>query len=96
MKEICDVCIWILEQWSKELGISYAAINIWLFIILQPLLIVFGCWSTIKCANTKNEKLKNKLKWISISILILGVIFGIFVVMGFLSYGLCSDLDCLY
>lgn len=75
MNETCNSCIWILEEWSKQLGISYEAINVWLFMIIQPLLIIFGCISTIKCANTKSWNVKNNLKCASYIILILGTIF---------------------
>ena len=75
MNETCNSCIWILEEWSRYLGISYEAINVWLFIIIQPLLIIYGCISTIKCANTKSWNVKNNLKCTSYIILILGTIF---------------------
>ena len=74
MKDLCNFCIEILELWEKETGISYEAINVWLFIIIQPILIIFGCVATIICANTKNEKVKRYLKWACYIILAIGII----------------------
>ena len=34
-------CVVLLVDLAKVLGISYEALNIWVFIIIQPLLIVF-------------------------------------------------------
>jgi hypothetical protein len=34
-------CVVLLVNIAKVLGISYEALNIWVFIIIQPLLIVF-------------------------------------------------------
>ena len=34
-------CVVLLVNVAKVLGISYEALNIWVFIIIQPLLIVF-------------------------------------------------------
>ncbi len=31
-------CVKILEIWSERLGISYEELNIWLFVVLHPLL----------------------------------------------------------
>ena len=93
MKELCDYCISVLEVCAKEMGISYAAINVWLFIIIQPLLIIIGCFSTIKCANTKNEKLKQNLKWLSISILIFGIALVLYLFFLWSSFFALSDMN---
>ncbi len=77
MKELCYYCIDLLERWEAITGISYEALNVWLFIFIQPLLIVFGCVATIKCANTKSEKVKKHLKWTSYGILAIGVLLTI-------------------
>ena len=34
-------CVVLLVDLAKVLGISYEALNVWVFIIIQPLLIVF-------------------------------------------------------
>ena len=38
---IFKYCVVLLVNVAKALGISYEALNIWVFIIIQPLLIVF-------------------------------------------------------
>ena len=38
------ICVYILVDLAELIGISYEAINIWIFVIIQPLLIiVFFC-----------------------------------------------------
>jgi len=37
---IFRVCVYILVDLSEIIGISYEAINIWIFVIIQPLLIL--------------------------------------------------------
>ena len=53
---IFRVCVYILVDLSEIIGISYEAINIWIFIIIQPLLIIlfFVLW--------RREKKKNNIK----------------------------------
>ena len=51
---IFKICVYILVDLADLIGISYEAINIWIFIVIQPLLIVifFVLW--------RKEKKKNK------------------------------------
>ena len=51
---IFKICVYILVDLADLIGISYEAINIWIFVILQPLLIIifFILW--------RKEKNKNK------------------------------------
>ena len=53
---IFKVCVYILVDLADLIGISYEAINIWIFVILQPLLIIifFVLW--------RKEKKKNNIK----------------------------------
>ena len=50
---IFRVCVYILVDLSEIIGISYEAINIWIFVIIQPLLILifFILWR-----KEKNKK----------------------------------------
>jgi hypothetical protein len=50
------ICVYILVDLADLIGISYEAINIWIFVIIQPLLIIvfFVLW--------RKEKNKNKFK----------------------------------
>ena len=52
---IFKICVYILVDLADLIGISYEAINIWIFVIIQPLLIIifFVLW--------RKEKNKNKL-----------------------------------
>ncbi len=53
---IFKICVYILVDLADLIGISYEAINIWIFVILQPLLIIifFVLW--------RKEKKKNNIK----------------------------------
>ena len=50
---IFRVCVYILADLSEIIGISYEAINIWIFVIIQPLLILifFILWRKEKNRN---------------------------------------------
>ena len=52
---IFRVCVYILVDLSEIIGISYEAINIWIFVIIQPLLILifFILWRKEKKKNQK-------------------------------------------
>ncbi len=43
---IFRICVYILVDISEIIGISYEAINIWIFVIIQPALIIifFVLW----------------------------------------------------
>ena len=41
MVEVCNWCILFLYKASDYLGMSYEEINVWLFIIIQPGLIIY-------------------------------------------------------
>ncbi len=41
MYEVCNWCIRFLYKASDYLGMSYEEINVWLFIIIQPGLIIY-------------------------------------------------------
>jgi hypothetical protein len=49
-----DYCVWILNVLADLLGITYQAINVWIFVVLWPLLtlaliaIIFGQQVTIR------------------------------------------------
>ena len=53
---IFKICVYILVDLADLIGTSYEAINIWIFVILQPLLIIifFVLW--------RKEKKKNNIK----------------------------------
>ncbi len=51
---IFSICVYILVDMADFIGISYEALNIWVFVIIQPLLIIifFILW--------RKERNKNK------------------------------------
>ena len=53
---IFKICVYFLVDLAEIIGISYEAINIWIFVIIQPLLIIlfFVLW--------RREKKKNNIK----------------------------------
>ena len=42
INELFDLCVWILEVVAPRIGMTYNEINIWLFVVLQPVLILAG------------------------------------------------------
>ena len=48
MVEVCNWCIRFLYKASDYLGMSYEEINVWLFIIIQPGLILYFYLSSSK------------------------------------------------
>lgn len=63
MDRLCDFFIVILQEWAGHSYYNYAAINIILFIILEPILIMTFMATTLIGCKTKNEKLKKRLSW---------------------------------
>ena len=61
MVEVCNWCIRLLYKASDFLGMSYEEINVWLFIIIQPGLIIYFFWSSNKW---KKKYLKIKTEYI--------------------------------
>ena len=42
--EVFDLCVVFLEVLGPKLGMTYKEINIWLFVIIQPLVTVGSIW----------------------------------------------------
>ena len=40
MNELFDYCVYLLEVWAAALGMTYKEINIWIFVILEPIVFV--------------------------------------------------------
>ena len=40
MNELFDSCVDLLLDWAAALGMTYEEINIWIFVILEPLVFV--------------------------------------------------------
>jgi hypothetical protein len=56
MEAIFNLCVEILIWISEFLGISYQAANIWIFVIIHPLLTIIFFWLMMNYRNKwKNE-----------------------------------------
>ena len=54
MKELFDICVDILNWVANLFGISYEAANIWIFVIIHPLLtLVLMCAVIYQCGIIK-------------------------------------------
>ena len=80
MDDICKYCIDILVWWEKNSAFSYGEINVWLFIILQPLLISIFIATTVFNCYSKNEKIKKIIAKISIVAFVVLVVFTLLLV----------------
>lgn len=39
--QLCGRCIELMHLWADQLGVSYGALNVGLFVVLEPAIIVF-------------------------------------------------------
>lgn len=44
---ICNRCIEIMEEMSSMIGVTYGELNVWLFVIIQPVLILLFFTTTV-------------------------------------------------
>ena len=56
MSWICDFCVELMIWWSHHLPISYGAINVLMFIIIQPLMILFFFGSSVAIYLAKKTR----------------------------------------
>lgn len=75
--EICDICIDIMQWWSNNTGLSYGLINVLLFVVFQPGLILFFFSTTLAGCITKNRRFKKILIIGSIIMLLLLIMFTV-------------------
>jgi EamA domain-containing membrane protein RarD len=40
MDRIFDWCVWVLVYWADVFGITYKEINVWVFVIIWPILTI--------------------------------------------------------
>lgn len=57
MNDVFNWCVWLLEVTAPMVGMTYQEINIWLFVIIQPALIVlfFVLWLQARKKTTHNQ-----------------------------------------
>lgn len=64
MKELFNIifnwCVKILEIYSAKLGMTYEELNVWLFVIIYPLLFIillaYGLYFHVKYNKLKKQK----------------------------------------
>lgn len=69
LDRICYICIDILRYWEAYTGIPYGVINTVLFVIIQPMLILFFAITTLICSKINNFKVKRNINYLTIFIL---------------------------
>lgn len=74
---ICYFCIDVLRWWSRLTSISYGTINVWLFILLQPLMIIIFFATTVYQTIGKNERVKKIILRVSIVLFVIITLIGI-------------------
>lgn len=47
MEALFDQCVALMEHWSDLTGLTYKEINIWLFVIIHPLITLFFLGTTV-------------------------------------------------
>jgi hypothetical protein len=40
MDQIFDWCVWVLVYWADIFGMTYKEINVWVFVIIWPILTI--------------------------------------------------------
>jgi len=88
---ICNACIELLVWWSKNSSFTYSEINVWLFIILQPLLIILFAAATVFNCYSANNRFKTIIAKSSIATIILLVILTIILIVIPISNGALSN-----
>ncbi|WP_285828659.1 MULTISPECIES: hypothetical protein [Pseudomonadati] len=73
---LCNICIEVLEGLSKDLGMSYGELNVWLFVIIQPATILLFMTTTVVLSIMLYRKnCQNKTtKFIAATVSLLSVI----------------------
>lgn len=75
VKNNCDVltndCIILMSNLCKQLGISYGELNVYVFLIIIPALLLYFISTTLICVHTKNSTIKQTIKYITYSIIMI-------------------------
>ena len=83
LDKFCYYCIDLLYYFCHITKLSYAEINILLFIIIQPLLILIFATTTIWGMYIKNKKIKLWIKGLTITIVSICSLFGFLCISGY-------------
>ena len=74
---LCNICIEIMQWWANNTGLGYGAINVILFIVIAPIMILTANILAITATNTNDQKLKKFIyyfSWASIVLFIIGTV----------------------
>jgi hypothetical protein len=41
MNEIFDTCVNLLHYWGDIVGLTYKQINVWVFVIIEPIIFIY-------------------------------------------------------
>lgn len=58
MNELFDICVLILEWIGEHTGLGYKAANIWIFVIIHPLLTLSLLWGLLVQRRKKGPTVK--------------------------------------
>jgi len=59
MNELFDYCVEFLHWLKPYFGMSYQEINIWIFVIIEPIIFIMMCWYIIKLRRINKNMLLN-------------------------------------
>ena len=60
MDELFNYCVELLQVWAAAIGMTYKEINIWIFVIIEPLVFVLMCLWIWRLIRTKKRLLKKR------------------------------------
>ena len=55
MNKVFYWCVELLKDWAAALGTSYEAINVWIFVIIEPIVFLLMLWIILR----QRKKIKN-------------------------------------
>lgn len=61
MDQLFELCVDFLNWLANLIGMTYNEINIWIFVIIEPMLFIVGIWVII----SQRKKIKNLKKQIN-------------------------------
>ena len=41
MNEVFDTCVDLLHNWGGLIGLTYKEINVWIFVIIEPIIFIY-------------------------------------------------------
>lgn len=79
---VCNYCIDLLEEVSSTVGMSYGELNVWLFVIIQPALIILFITTTVTLAILLYRKIRSTIALVAVILLVLA--YAVVLVMSFI------------